>query len=244
MRAGNPYSALGGVFEYLNKDCGYEQWSQYLISKLTACGVPQGAKGLDAGCGNGYFTRALVRAGYFVTGMDVSPEMLSCAVDAARKEGLSAQFVSGDIRKFRLNGKSDFIVAVNDCLNYVEGGELSKAFLSVGANLKKGGVFIFDISSEYKLKNLLADNTFADDGEDVSWLWFNTFKGDRVEMDISVFTKQADGSYRRADESQTQFVHREEDVVGRLKAAGFDVQVEGHLGKEKTERINFICRKL
>ena len=67
-------------------------------------------------------------------------------------------------------------------------------------------MFIFDISSEYKLKNLLADNTFADDGEDVSWLWFNTFKGDRVEMDISVFTKQADGSYKRADESQTQFV--------------------------------------
>ncbi len=138
MRAGNPYSALGGVFEYLNKDCGYEQWSQYLISKLTACGVPQGARGLDAGCGNGYFTRALVRAGYFVTGMDVSPEMLSCAVDAARKEGLSAQFVSGDIRKFRLNGKADFIMAVNDCLNYVEGGNFQKLSYRLAQTLKRG----------------------------------------------------------------------------------------------------------
>ena len=28
------YSALGGKFEYLNSDCDYEKWSQYLINTL------------------------------------------------------------------------------------------------------------------------------------------------------------------------------------------------------------------
>ena len=79
------YSALGGAFEYLNDDCGYEQWSQYLINKLQSFGA--GRVGVDIGCGNGYFTRALCKAGYAVTGVDISPQMLNCAVELARKQG-------------------------------------------------------------------------------------------------------------------------------------------------------------
>ena len=65
----NSYSALGRWFEYLNNDCGYEEWSQYLINKLKSLGA--GAHGVDIGCGNGYFTRALARAGYSVSGIDI-----------------------------------------------------------------------------------------------------------------------------------------------------------------------------
>lgn len=70
----NSYSALGRWFEYLNDDCGYEQWSQYLIDTLKKENA--GKNGVDIGCGNGYFTRALIKAGYNVFGVDISPEML------------------------------------------------------------------------------------------------------------------------------------------------------------------------
>ena len=30
------YAGLADWFEYLNDDCGYENWSQYLIAKLGA----------------------------------------------------------------------------------------------------------------------------------------------------------------------------------------------------------------
>ena len=39
MIKGKPYSALGGAFEYLNDDCGYDEWSQYLINKLKSLGA-------------------------------------------------------------------------------------------------------------------------------------------------------------------------------------------------------------
>ena len=45
------YSALGGKFEYLNSDCDYEKWSQYLINTLQGLGA--GPRGIDIGCGNG-----------------------------------------------------------------------------------------------------------------------------------------------------------------------------------------------
>ena len=80
------YTALGGVFEYLTSDCGYEEWSQYLIRRLEE--LKAGREGVDVGCGNGYFTRALFKAGYEVKGMDISPEMLSKAVELSLKEGV------------------------------------------------------------------------------------------------------------------------------------------------------------
>ena len=86
----NSYSALGRWFEYLNNDCGYEEWSQYLINKLKSLGA--GAHGVDIGCGNGYFTRALARAGYSVSGIDISPEMLNKAKAISLKEAICAEF--------------------------------------------------------------------------------------------------------------------------------------------------------
>ena len=44
------YSALGSAFEYFNDDCGYEQWSQYLIEKLRSLNA--GSSGIYIGCGN------------------------------------------------------------------------------------------------------------------------------------------------------------------------------------------------
>lgn len=233
---------MGGAFEYLNYDCGYEEWSQYLINKLKS--LDAGRVGLDIGCGNGYFTRALVRAGYDVKGMDISEEMLSSAVEIARREGVKAEFLLGDITKLNLNFKPDFIVAVNDCLNYVPQNRLAATFSKVYKSLKKGGIFLFDVSSEEKLKNDLGNNLFADDGEEITYLWFNTLKEDRVDMDITVFTRGADGKYTRADERQTQFIHSEKEVVYALKNAGFKVATEGCLGGAKDKRINFICRKI
>ena len=170
--------------------------------------------------------------------------MLSSAVEIDRREGVRAEFLYGDITKLKVIKKPDFIVAINDCLNYIPQAMLKTAFTKVHQNLKKGGVFIFDISSEEKLINDLGNNLFADDGEDITYLWFNSLNGDRVDMDITVFTRTADGKYTRADERQTQYIHSEKSVISALESVGFAVETEGHLGLSKEKRINFICRKI
>lgn len=236
------YSAIGGVFEYLNSDCDYLKWSQYLIKKLKELNA--GREGVDVGCGNGYFTRALYKAGYSVKGMDVSPEMLSTACELARKEGVGSEFLTGDITKLRLCGKVDFITAINDCINYVPQNRLASTFKGVYSNLKKGGVFIFDVSSENKLKNIVGNNVFVKDLDNATVIWLNSLNDDRVDMELTLFLLNNDGTYSRSDECQTQYVHSEQNVVAALIGAGFAVETEGHLGGSKEERINFICRKL
>ena len=243
---GKSYSALGGLFEYLNSDCGYEQWSQYLIETLDSLGA--GARGLDIGCGNGRFTRELARQGKDMLGVDISPQMLTTATELARKEGVRAEFLLGDITKLKINGRRDFAIAINDCLNYVPPQKLHAAFVHTAACLKKGGAFVFDISTPYKLKEVLGDNTFCEDGDDIAYIWFNRWLGDRTEMELTVFTRTQDGLFRRSEESHTQYAHRTEDVIGALTGAGFEVlRTEGHLGAPLTaesERINFICLRV
>ena len=238
------YSALGGKFEYLNSDCGYEQWSQYLIDALASLGA--GESGVDIGCGNGYFTRALYRAGKDVCGVDISEQMLDRAKQLAAAEGVRAEFLLGDITKLKLIRRVNFAVAVNDCLNYVPPQKLHAAFSHVRGCLKKGGAFIFDISSQYKLKNVLGNNLFSEDLEDITYIWFNKFLGDRVVMDITVFTPAGGGLFRRDDERHVQYVHTVQSVSEALANSGFELlRTEGHLGeplKENSLRINFICR--
>ena len=237
----NSYSALGRWFEYLNRDCGYEQWSQYLIKLLKSRNA--GESGLDIGCGNGYFTRALIRAGYSVTGIDISSEMLDTAQAVALKEGIKAEFLLGDITKLKVNAKKDFCIAINDCINYIPKDKLKTAFSHVKNCLKKGGVFIFDISSSKKLKETVGNNLFAEDNEDISYIWFNSLENDSVTMDLTIFERQKDGRYARFDERHIQYIYEEDEILTCLNEVGFTVKSEGHLGKDKGESINFICTR-
>ena len=143
------YANLAKWFEYLNDDCGYENWSQYLILQLK--GYPL-ATGIDIGCGGGWFTRAFQKAGYQMTGLDLSPEMLDFAQEQALKEGVRGEYILGDIAKTKLPARFDFCTAINDCVNYIPKQKLPSAFKNIRNCLKKGGVFLFDISSERKFK--------------------------------------------------------------------------------------------
>ena len=114
MNKQSAYVNLAKWFEYLNDDCGYENWSQYLILKLKNYPLQSG---LDVGCGGGWFTRAFTRAGYTVTGLDVSAEMLDCAQEKALQEGVRGEYVLGDITSVKLPKRFDFVTAINDCVN-------------------------------------------------------------------------------------------------------------------------------
>ena len=238
------YDSLADWFEYLNDDCDYSRWSQYFIEGLRRMGA--GKKGLEIGCGSGAFCRALAKEGYCMTGADISAPMLSKAAALARTEGVNVQFVLADAAKLKTPEKYDFIIAPNDCYNYIPQEKLASAFRRSYDCLKKGGIFWGDVSSAYKLREKVANNMFADDREQVTYLSFNRLCGDREETEVTLFVREGDGRFRRFDERHTQYIHAEADILSALDGAGFELlREEGHLGEEKirSERLNFLCRR-
>ena len=238
------YDSLAEWFEYLNDDCDYVTWSQYFIDRLSRLNA--GREGLEVGCGSGAFCRALTRAGYRMTGADISEPMLRRGMELARKEGLNIPFVQADAARLKSPKKYDFLIAPNDCYNYLSGEKLVTAFRHAAGCLKSGGIFWADVSSEYKFREKIANNIFADDREEITYLVFNNLFENRVEMDVTLFIRRGDGTFERKDEKHTQYIHTEETLTSCLTAAGFEViAVEGHLGgnKEESDRLNLICRK-
>ena len=237
------YRHLAKWFEYLNDDCGYEKWSQYFIMKLKEHPV---RVGLDVGCGGGWFTRAFARAGYTVTGLDKSAETLDFAQAKAIEEGVRGEYILGDIAAMKLPKRFDFVTAINDCINYIPKNKLCSALKNIGGALKKGGVFLFDISSPRKFNEKIANTVCADDREEVTYLAFNRVHGDEVTMDVTLFTKRADGAFERADETHVQYIYTEEEIALALEKSGFLLlQTEGHLGEDKTQsdRLCFLAVK-
>lgn len=236
------YEKLGNWFELLNDDCDYAAWEAFLLRLLAPYSFHEG---IDIGCGNGYFTRAFEKKGYRMTGYDISLSMLNRAKELSVKERLKSEYVLSDLLSLKVRGKVDFALAVNDCINYIPADKLALAFKRVASCLKKGGVFLFDVSSPYKLIEKVPGVSF-DDREDITYLSSNAWKGDRVEMEITLFLKGEDGKYTREDETHVQYVHGEEDILAQLQKAGFDsLSVTGHLGEAKhcSDRLVFLAQR-
>lgn len=243
MERKTAYSTLAEWFEYLNDDCDYEQWSQYLIKTLSAYPLDTG---LDVGCGGGYFTRTLQRQGYQMTGMDVSAEMLDKAQRTAFSEGVRSEYILGDVSKGKIARKYSFVTAINDCFNYVEKGRLKTALKNVYGALKKGGVFLFDVSSEKKFREKFMDAVNVDDRDDVTYFSFARLEGEVATLDVTLYVKGKDGKYERFDERHVQYVYTEAELTAALEEIGFTVlRVEGHLGENKSisDRLVFLVQK-
>ena len=181
-----------------------------------------------------------------MTGLDISMEMLDQAQEQALKEGIRGEYLQGDICKIKLPARFDFATAINDCVNYIPKEKLRSAFKNVYGALKKGGIFLFDVSSERKFREKIANTVSVDDREEVTYLSFNKETPTGVEMDVTLFVKDSDGKFIRLDEKHEQYIYTEEEIELALQESGFELLFsEGIFGEEKTEtdRICFLAQK-
>lgn len=206
---------------------------------------------VDLGCGSGAVTLRLCRAGYNTAGIDISPDMLAVAQSKAESEGLDVLLLNMDMCSFKLPEQVDCVVSALDCINYLEGlREVRSAFECVYECLKPGGVFIFDINSEYKLTEVLGSNTFVYEDDTAFCVWdCGCFPEDRVvSFDLNFFIKDKGKGYSRYSEYQEETMFSEHELKELLAACGFkEISTYADLTfdppGEKSERIFFAAQK-
>jgi SAM-dependent methyltransferase len=108
------------------------------------CGSPI----LELACGTGRALIPLIRQGYQVTGVDLSPAMLEVARRKLTAEGLTgrATLVAQDMRELSLEGRFNLaFVAVNSFMHLLSMDDQLDALGRIHQHLNPGGLLLLDL---------------------------------------------------------------------------------------------------
>ncbi len=250
--ADSAYSALFRGYDKLNSETDYEAWADFISACFDRFGKDVSSV-LDLGCGTGAMTFPLRQRGYDMTAVDISPEMLSVARETAEEKEISdILWLCQDMREFELYGTVRAVYSACDSINYIlEEDELVEVFRLVNNYLDPRGLFIFDINTEYKYKELMAEETFAENRSQGSFIWDNYYDEEEEinEYDLTLYIRDEDDKYLRFAEMHYQRCYSLEKIKELLAAAGmeFVAAYDGYSDKPvacDSERITIIAREV
>lgn len=246
----NSYEFLSRIYDDLMEQVDHAHWTDFVMTLIRSKGdEPKNI--LELGCGTGNITRELLDRGYEVVGIDISEEMLELAEEKTLEFGDKVILITQDITALDFEVyEIDTVIACNDTFNYIlEERQLQSLFDYLYPRIKRGGQFVFDISSEYKLRNILGNHTYGESFEDMAFLWENFYdeQSGLIQMEINIFTRDGNG-YVRDIETHYQRSYSIEKITEMLQKSGFReieafADFERKEPNEASERIFFSCVK-
>ncbi|MBE6738551.1 MAG: methyltransferase domain-containing protein [Ruminococcaceae bacterium] len=242
------YETFAQFYDKLTLNAEYEKRAEYILGVLAKHNHPAGLT-LDLACGTGTLTILLKKKGVDIYGVDGSADMLSVALQKAADEDEQILFLRQRMQSLDLFGTIDTCVCTLDSINHITDEKvLQKAFDRVSLFMNPEGLFLFDVNTPYKHKNVLADNVFVFDTDEVYCVWQNTPAGDNLtEISLDFFIPEGD-TYYRVNESFTERAYTVDELEAMLTKAGFKLEaVYGDLSfsapKENEERLQIVARK-
>lgn len=242
------YNKMAKVYdELINEDINYKDIADFLL-KIAKRENIEFNNYLDLACGTGnvgIHVAKEFKENYFV---DLSVDMLSEAEVKLRENKVKGKIICQDMCELNLNKSFDLISCVLDSTNYIlDDEDLKDYFKSVYNHLNDNGVFVFDINSYYKLSEILGNNIYTYNSEDIFYAWENIFEDEIVEMDLTFFVREGT-VYERFNEIHEERAYTEELIESIFKEVGFKMisKNDGYSDKEveeKTERILYILKK-
>lgn len=220
------YNRFAYLYDELMRETPYDQWVEYVLRQNKKYQV-QANDILDVACGTGELSVWLAEAGFNVSGIDLSEDMLAVAHTKATERGLSIKFFQQDMTEMEGFQPFDLITIFCDSLNYLQTEEdVQKTFSRVYEYLQPQGLFMFDVHSLFKMNEIFNNATFAWDEERISYIW-QCYQGEypnSVEHDLNFFVLDDEtGLYERFDELHFQRTYSVEQYSKWLLNAGFEL---------------------
>lgn len=248
---GAAFVAVAPLYDELMTGVPYTNWVRYLGELLTLRNAHP-RKVLDLACGTGNVSELLFAEGYTVTGVDIAPGMIAEAKRKAAAQDFPIDYFVQDAAELDLPGRRfDLCVSLFDSLNYILQPErLAMAIERVAAHLTHNGLFIFDLNSEFALRNNFFDQSNRNTDERLRYNWVSDYFPEtrlcRVRMQF--WYHEDNGSERAFEETHWQYAYRSDEILTMLEAAGFEdlVTYQAYTLRPPTrtaDRIFYVARK-
>ena len=193
---------------------------------------------IDIGCGQGYFLENLMINKKTAFGIDLSAEQIK----ACDERNLNAKVMDlADVQE-----KFDCATAIFDVLNYIPKEDLKTFLTQVNVVLNQGAYFIFDVNSLFGFEEV-AQGCITIDLEDKFIAIDANFEDNKLQTDITLFTKEDNGLFSKESDSIIQEYHTKEFLQKLLKECNFEIQEIKKFNlhtDEHADKLIFICKKI
>ncbi len=195
-----------------------------------ALALADGARVLDAPCGDGRLALELARRGHRVTGVDQDAGQLRAAATAAREAGVDAAWLEADMRDLAPAlgdgvGRFDGVCCFGNSFGYFGAADTAAFLAGLGAALRPGGRLLVDtdVAAESLLPNL-TDRVWESAGEItvLAEYWYDPVQG-RLDSRHTFFRETPEG-ISREEKDATHWVFSIAEIGRMLRAAGLTVR--------------------
>lgn len=192
---------------------------------------------IDIGCGQGYFLENLMVNKKTGFGIDLSVEQIK----ACEERNLNAKAMPlEDVKE-----KFDCATAIFDVLNYISKEDLKAFITQTNVVLNQGAYFIFDVNSYFGFDEV-AQGCITIDIDDKFIAIDANFENDKLQTDITLFTKEDNGLFSKESDSIIQEYHSKEFLLKLLEECNFEIQEIKEFNlhtDENADKLIFICKK-
>ncbi len=243
------YNEFAYSYDALMTDVDYEKRTDYICSLFEIFDRMPSLM-LDLACGTGEFSNRFADKGVSVIGVDISYDMLSVAREKSAEKGNDILYLCQDASELDLYGTVDGAICCLDSLNHItDYDNFCKAISKVSLFLEKDRLFIFDLNTEYKHREVLGNNTFIIDTDDVYCVWQNDYDGENtVEINLDFFTPDGE-AYYRTSESFCERAYSDKQIKDALQKAGLKIEavyeeLTQNTPSDTTQRVVYVTRKV
>jgi SAM-dependent methyltransferase len=148
---------------------------------LGLLGLAPGARLLDAGCGDGRIAVRLAAVGYSVVGVDLDPDQLDRARDAATRRGVWVEWRRGDLVELADQGAFDGAYLWFNTFGFADDASNEAVLAAVAACLRPGGSLVIDTLWREGVRWALEDEDEA----------VEVVVGEWVQSDLSCFDEES-----------------------------------------------------
>jgi SAM-dependent methyltransferase len=227
------YEALADDYDAFTDGYEHEAWFEAIHSRAQQFGIP-GDRALDVGCGTGKSAEQLIRSGFETQGCDISPAMIEVA--QRRLPGHASEFFVADMRDLPEVGCFDFILCLDDALNYVLAtDELVSSFRGMARSLSRQGILAFDVNTLATYRSAFSE-TMVRRTEDRFFVWQGKTDpaitaGGTAIAELDVFCTSDDHSWDRRSSVHVQRHYPRAAVLDALSEAGLECcAIDGQVG--------------
>ncbi len=226
-------TAFARYYDALTADVDYRAHGAYL-KRLAERHGGRFRLVLDLACGTGSLAVELAQAMAKSAGLE--PPVL---------------YLCQGMEELDLYGTVDTTLCTLDSLNHLPDREaLRRVFHRVWLFTEPGGLFLFDMNTPYKHREVLGGAAFVRETPEVCCVWQNTLdpRDDSVEIQLDFFAREKGDRYRRYSECFREAAWPREEVQELLKAEGFRLlELRGDYTDAppgpREERVVYIARR-